>query len=143
VACGHPAEDEIRYLFWKWAIKKNTNKMTGTITKITKRIVSMSTRSSSQGRNSHAVKLPPMNSPVIISSQPGNDCQCIIVSVGLTGLEPVTLRLSSACSNQLSYRPWILAWRKLRWDRAGCLTLTYCRPQDRSPGDKGIRTPDL
>ena len=29
--------------------------------------------------------------------------------VGLTGLEPVTLRLSSACSNQLSYRPWILA----------------------------------
>ena len=27
--------------------------------------------------------------------------------VGLTGLEPVTLRLSSACSNQLSYRPWL------------------------------------
>ena len=27
--------------------------------------------------------------------------------VGLTGLEPVTLRLSSACSNQLSYRPAI------------------------------------
>ena len=26
-------------------------------------------------------------------------------SVGLTGLEPVTLRLSSACSNQLSYKP--------------------------------------
>ena len=26
-------------------------------------------------------------------------------SMGLTGLEPVTLRLSSACSNQLSYRP--------------------------------------
>src|SRR6266849_4893130 len=25
--------------------------------------------------------------------------------VGLTGLEPVTLRLSSACSNQLSYAP--------------------------------------
>ena len=25
--------------------------------------------------------------------------------VGVTGLEPVTLRLSSACSNQLSYRP--------------------------------------
>ena len=25
--------------------------------------------------------------------------------MGLTGLEPVTLRLSSACSNQLSYRP--------------------------------------
>ena len=29
--------------------------------------------------------------------------------VGLTGLEPVTLRLSSACSNQLSYRPGIAA----------------------------------
>ena len=28
-------------------------------------------------------------------------------AVGLTGLEPVTLRLSSACSNQLSYRPGI------------------------------------
>jgi hypothetical protein len=27
--------------------------------------------------------------------------------VGLTGFEPVTLRLSSACSNQLSYRPII------------------------------------
>ena len=27
------------------------------------------------------------------------------VNMGLTGLEPVTLRLSSACSNQLSYRP--------------------------------------
>ena len=25
--------------------------------------------------------------------------------VGLTGLEPVTPRLSSVCSNQLSYRP--------------------------------------
>ena len=29
----------------------------------------------------------------------------IFCKVGLTGLEPVTLRLSSACSNQLSYRP--------------------------------------
>ncbi len=29
----------------------------------------------------------------------------LIPAVGLTGLEPVTLRLSSACSNQLSYRP--------------------------------------
>ena len=27
------------------------------------------------------------------------------MKMGLTGLEPVTLRLSSACSNQLSYRP--------------------------------------
>src|SRR5262245_27472823 len=29
--------------------------------------------------------------------------------LGLTGLEPVTLRLSSACSNQLSYRPGLAA----------------------------------
>jgi hypothetical protein len=29
--------------------------------------------------------------------------------MGLTGLEPVTLRLSSACSNQLSYRPYAAA----------------------------------
>ena len=28
--------------------------------------------------------------------------------VGVTGLEPVTLRLSSACSNQLSYTPGAL-----------------------------------
>ena len=30
--------------------------------------------------------------------------------VGVTGFEPVTLRLSSACSNQLSYTPicWLL-----------------------------------
>src|SRR5436309_14704031 len=41
-----------------------------------------------------------------LSSAPGSgkrrqECR----KVGLTGLEPVTLRLSSACSNQLSYRP--------------------------------------
>ena len=29
----------------------------------------------------------------------------VVRMVGLTGFEPVTLRLSSACSNQLSYRP--------------------------------------
>ncbi len=28
--------------------------------------------------------------------------------VGVTGFEPVTLRLSSACSNQLSYTPVLL-----------------------------------
>src|ERR1700722_18058509 len=33
-------------------------------------------------------------------------------SVGLTGLEPVTLRLSSACSNQLSYRPKVRFLRR-------------------------------
>ncbi len=30
--------------------------------------------------------------------------------MGLTGLEPVTLRLSSACSNQLSYRPKVRSY---------------------------------
>ena len=29
--------------------------------------------------------------------------------VGLTGLEPVTPRLSSACSNQLSYKPHLIS----------------------------------
>jgi hypothetical protein len=48
--------------------------------------------------------------------------------VGLTGLEPVTLRLSSACSNQLSYRPEIA-------DK-GFNSLA-------SLGGKGIRTPDI
>src|SRR5436190_19693356 len=32
--------------------------------------------------------------------------------VGLTGLEPVTLRLSSACSNQLSYRHGLAGGQK-------------------------------
>ena len=33
----------------------------------------------------------------------------LIEMVGVTGFEPVTLRLSSACSNQLSYTPdWSL-----------------------------------
>ncbi len=31
--------------------------------------------------------------------------------VGLTGLEPVTPRLSSACSNQLSYKPHLIKCR--------------------------------
>ena len=39
--------------------------------------------------------------------------------MGLIGLEPMTLRLSSACSNQLSYRPGV------------------------NGGGKGIRTPDI
>ena len=34
---------------------------------------------------------------------------CAKRNMGLTGLEPVTLRLSSACSNQLSYRPLLAA----------------------------------
>ena len=42
---------------------------------------------------------------------------CYSPMVGVTGFEPVTLRLSSACSNQLSYTP--------------------------IGGGMGIRTPDL
>ena len=30
--------------------------------------------------------------------------------VGLTGFEPVTPRLSSVCSNQLSYKPYLNLW---------------------------------
>ena len=33
----------------------------------------------------------------------------LVKVVGVTGVEPVTLRLSSACSNQLSYTPSALA----------------------------------
>ena len=47
----------------------------------------------------------------------------LIRIVGLTGFEPVTLRLSSACSNQLSYRPYS------RFTEIG--------------GGMGIRTPDI
>ena len=47
--------------------------------------------------------------------------------VGLTGLEPVTLRLSSACSNQLSYRPGT----------------EISRRSIKIGGGKGIRTPDI
>ena len=32
-------------------------------------------------------------------------CPALSARVGVTGFEPVTLRLSSACSNQLSYTP--------------------------------------
>ena len=50
--------------------------------------------------------------------------------VGVTGVEPVTLRLSSACSNQLSYTPG--------WKTGARLDEPDCRS-----GDKGTRTPDL
>ena len=47
--------------------------------------------------------------PSCFQTQNGCFCCCLptpaTFMVGLTGLEPVTLRLSSACSNQLSYRP--------------------------------------
>ena len=39
--------------------------------------------------------------------------------VGVTGVEPVTLRLSSACSNQLSYTPRLCAGALWRGKPAG------------------------
>ena len=43
--------------------------------------------------------------------------------VGVAGFEPATLRLSSACSNQLSYTPGLKdrcsLWRLARWWRHG------------------------
>src|SRR5262245_36439471 len=80
--------------------------------------------------------------------------------VGLTGLEPVTLRLSSACSNQLSYRP---AFAKVTAGKPAQHSLSQ-RPHPRASatrrklachtkapsqskatkyGGKGTRTPDL
>jgi hypothetical protein len=50
--------------------------------------------------------------------------------VGVTGVEPVTLRLSSACSNQLSYTP-ILS--------LNCLM----QFQPKVGGAEETRTPDL
>jgi hypothetical protein len=49
--------------------------------------------------------------------------------VGVTGFEPVTLRLSSACSNQLSYTPALRSSTPARSVRVG--------------GAEEIRTPDL
>ena len=61
--------------------------------------------------------------------------------MGLTGLEPVTLRLSSACSNQLSYRPE-KGGRGI--DRRGDLSKAGLRLSvQTSYGGKGIRTPDI
>ena len=53
------------------------------------------------------------------------DLQSMLKMVGVTGFEPVTLRLSSACSNQLSYRPII----RSRFAQVG--------------GAEETRTPDL
>ena len=76
--------------------------------------------------------------------------------VGLTGLEPVTLRLSSACSNQLSYRPGIAAApRNFRISiadfrfgttgalRAQLLKSAIANRKSKMNGGKGIRTPDF
>ena len=54
--------------------------------------------------------------------------------VGVTGVEPVTLRLSSACSNQLSYTPR----RRSRNFRFQIRDLKY-----KAGGAEETRTPDL
>ena len=67
-------------------------------------------------------------------------CSHSFLLVGLTGLEPVTLRLSSACSNQLSYRPAQLNLTSFDcslWD------VLYLSREPHKSGGKGIRTPDL
>ena len=75
------------------------------------------------------------------STSDAGTCGFDIKMVGLTGLEPVTLRLSSACSNQLSYRPGIRSVVPLpsftRFKPQGC------RYRRKIGGGMGIRTPDL
>jgi hypothetical protein len=54
--------------------------------------------------------------------------------VGVTGVEPVTLRLSSACSNQLSYTPAAGVARNLK---------SQIEFEIPIGGAEEIRTPDL
>ena len=70
--------------------------------------------------------------------------------VGVTGFEPVTLRLSSACSNQLSYTPIKpnLACRAVARRSVSCLPFLARQPRsslfrEKAGGAEGIRTPDL
>jgi hypothetical protein len=73
--------------------------------------------------------------------------------MGLTGLEPVTLRLSSACSNQLSYRPGIAEFSNFDCrfsilEQLARFARIYLNRQSqianrKSNGGKGIRTPDF
>lgn len=60
--------------------------------------------------------------------------------VGLTGLEPVTPRLSSACSNQLSYRPGLIRVSTHICYNA-CLFPGSCC--SKTGGGTGTRTPDI
>jgi hypothetical protein len=78
--------------------------------------------------------------------------------VGVTGFEPVTLRLSSACSNQLSYTPIkpnlacravarsiqtrVLSTARLRYASAR-QPLLFAVLRAKAGGAEGIRTPDL
>lgn len=60
--------------------------------------------------------------------------------VGLTGLEPVTPRLSSACSNQLSYRPTWLFQVKPSFRSS---SFPFLQGKLVSGGGTGTRTPDI
>ena len=56
-------------------------------------------------KNSARSKPQDLIQPELLSSVIGKIQNAQTWLVGLIGLEPMTLRLSSACSNQLSYRP--------------------------------------
>src|SRR2546430_3282362 len=74
--------------------------------------------------------------PVSRGTRPGTDQvrKNFLQVVGVTGLEPVTLRLSSACSNQLSYTP-----RRLRRNFKSDVS----NLKSKYGGAEEIRTPDL
>ena len=62
--------------------------------------------------------------------------------VGLIGFEPMTLRLSSACSNQLSYRPMgLFDVRFQMYDLHLTSSISLLALKD--GGGTGIRTPDI
>ena len=90
------------------------------------------------------VAIQPKTKFVYVLEVSGFHCRVSLLGValvGLTGLEPVTLRLSSACSNQLSYRPWI---RDCRLNSTAVIDRLQLLPRAAmAAGDKGIRTPDL
>ena len=63
--------------------------------------------------------------------------------VGVAGFEPATLRLSSACSNQLSYTPGNSYRRSASAvSSRACRRLTHASSRSFG-GGMGIRTPDL
>ena len=74
---------------------------------------------------------------------------CIVHSafkmVGVTGVEPVTLRLSSACSNQLSYTPEAIADFGLPISDCGFSIRRHGFSQSaiQTGGAEETRTPDL
>ena len=62
--------------------------------------------------------------------------------MGVTGLEPVTLRLSSACSNQLSYTPAFALRASARQARRWLASRSSLQ-RAQAGGAEEIRTPDL